>query len=729
MRVAHLLTLLAGVAVALGITPPTPAAAVEPQAFVSIRLTSMTPALPARDGTIQLSGRVTNVSNAPLSNLQAILWRASDPLLTAEAMTRALTSEADDPIGRRLFDRDYQNIPSEADRTLDPGESTRFRLRTKVSGLDLPRQDGVYLFGVHVRGRTVDDPARDQTLGRARTFLPLVDTPPASRLQSASLVVLSSRPSELRRGVLADEHLAEEVAPGGRLARLLQAADRPDTSFAVDPALVEELTTMRGGYDVQSGDGRTSPGRGQSDAATWLQRFEGVADTRDGFQLLYGSPDIAALVHDRQTSVLRDAVTAGRRVSATADLPLLVLPGGGFADAPTLAAAEQLNPAAIVLSDASAVGNGPLLTGPGDSRVVRFGNDALRGGPGPDPRTSPVQLRQRALAESWVEASTPADGSAQGRVRLVTASTQVEDHDPGVEAPWIRRTTLTELLASTPAAWDGKPVYPPEAAASELTRGQLGALRRFARSTAAYRELLVQPDQAAAGGQAAVARAASVGWRQQARLRSAFLGAQQAALDAVLEDGLRISTNPKVSTVAREGVEFPITIQNLLPADDGDPDVNAVRLKLVFVSENRQRLTIRPIEAPLIRAGENFTANARVTAKANGTVPVRAQLETLSGTPVGQPRTIDVRVTQNGTTGWAITAAALVLFGGGTVLRIRKVSRAGWERADLRPAPRGTRCEPPDPALTPRNPRCLRPRRPRRLPPPSRRRGPAARPP
>jgi hypothetical protein len=187
-----------------------------------------------------------------------------------------------------------------------------------------------------------------------------------------------------------------------------------------------------------------------------------------------------------------------------------------------------------------------------------------------------------------------------------------------------------------------------------------------------------------------------VAWRGQERLRSAFLEPQQLALDTVLRDQLRISTNPKVSTVAREGVEFPITIQNLLPADETDREANAVKLRLVFVSANRQRLTIKPIDAPLIRAGQNFTANAKVTAKANGTVPVRAQLQTASGTPVGRPQTIDVRVTQNGTTGWAIAAAALVLFGGGTALRIRQVGRTRVATvADGAPAPSALTSAPP----------------------------------
>ena len=40
-----------------------------------------------------------------------------------------------------------------------------------------------------------------------------------------SLVTFTSRPSLVRSGVLADDHLAREVAPNGRLSKLLAAAD------------------------------------------------------------------------------------------------------------------------------------------------------------------------------------------------------------------------------------------------------------------------------------------------------------------------------------------------------------------------------------------------------------------------------------------------------------------------------------------------------------------------
>lgn len=673
-----LLALLASTAVGvLGVLGAAPAAAAEPQAYVSISLSSLTPALPKRDGTVTLEGRVTNVSDFAVSNLQAVLWRYSEPVLTADDLDRVLASPADDPTGRRLFDRDYQNIPSEQDRTLAPGASASFRLTTDVADLDLPQQDGVYLFGVHIRGRTAIDPQRDQTLGRARTLLPLVDRSPAGTLQLTTLVVLSSQPSQLRRGVLADDHLAAEVRAGGRLDALLTAAAGDGTSFAVDPAVVDELATMRDGYQVQAGDGATIPGRGQEAAARWLTRLDELVDDGDGFRLPYGSPDLSALVHDRQTDVLDDVVAAGRRVEATSSLPLLVLPAGGHADEATVQAAARLAPEAILLADGSVDAPFPLLAGPSGVPVVRYGSgSADGGGPGPDPRDTTVQLRQLGLAETWVAAAALPPGATSGRVRVVTSATELPGRNAAVQAPWVTHSTLSQLLRGDPANWSGSYRYPDEARADELSTAQLRSLRAFARDQATYAELLADGDQVRAAGDAAVARVASAAWRGQDEAHRAFLAPQQAALDAVLEDGLRISSNPKVSTVAREGVEFPITVRNQLAADPADPGANTVRVRLVFLSQNPQRLTIAPITTPALPAKTNYTARAQVRARANGTVQVRARLETLSGLPVGKPQTIDVRVTQNGTTGWAIAGAALVVFVGSTSLRIRRVSRA-----------------------------------------------------
>src|SRR5918995_1848397 len=454
----------------------------------------------------------------------------------------------------------------------------------------------------------------------------------------------------------------------------LSPADGDNLSFAVDPALLDDLQTMAGGYLVLDGDGGTIAGHGAADAARWLGGFAALQSRRDGYRLLYGSPDLAALVHDGQQSAIRAAAAASRRVELTRNLPLLVLPTGGRADEATAVAASDLKPKAIVLSDRSAAGSGPLLTGPGAAPILSFSSAVSGGGPGPDPRDTAVQLQQRLLAETWIEATSTAHGTARGRVRLITTANQATRAYAGVDAPWLTSSPLSTLLQSRPAVWSEEYVYPAAVRDGELTSSQLRSLRRFNATQRTFTDLLVDGKHAKATGGSAVARAASGAWRHQDRAQQAFLAPQQAAVDALVVHGVQIRSLPKVSTIDQEGVVFPITVRNTLPPGT-NPDDNAIRARLVFTSDNDQRLTIKPIELPLIRAQNSVTVDAEVTARANGIVPVTAQLLTETERRVGQPIQLEVQVTQNGTTGWLIALGAGVVLIGSTALRIRTVAK------------------------------------------------------
>jgi hypothetical protein len=666
---ALLAVAVAGLCSLVGLLQPSPAAAAEPVASVAITLTSMEPQLPTRNGEITVTGRVTNITKQRLYRLEALFWRNQAPISGRAGLEQALASESNDPLGARHTGA-FQDLFTAAEPFLAPNASVDFRLKAKISDLELSPTDGVYLMGVHVlqRGNNV-------AIGRARTFVPVVAAKPKNSLTLTSLVIMNTRPSLVRKGVLSDDHLAAEVGQNGRLTALLKAAEPPATSFAVDPALVEELQTMAAGYQVLDSEGTTSAGTGQADATRWLEGFERLRSSHDGYRLLYGSPDIAALVHDSQESVLSDATNANKLVELTRSLPLLVLPPGGTADAATAKAAAAQQPEAIVLADTSARGPTPLLAGPDQVPIVRYTKAAQGGGPGPDPRDTPIQIRQRMLAESWLEATGARDGLAHGRVRLISTAAQAADGAPELKAPWLKQRTLTELLKTTPASWSLKFHYSSGAEEAQLTPGQLSSLRKFDSSNDTYADMLVDPTNARAEGSAAVARAASAKWRKHDTARRAFLGPQQAALDEILLDKIQIRSSARVQTVARQGVEFPITIRNNLEADAANPEIRAIKVNLVFRSENRQRLTIKTIKAPQIRAQDSFTGNAAVTAKANGVVPVAAQLMTESGRPVGRPFEIEVQVTQNGTTGWAIAIAAGIVLVGSTFLRIRQVAR------------------------------------------------------
>ena len=368
-------------------------------------------------------------------------------------------------------------------------------------------------------------------------------------------------------------------------------------------------------------------------------------------------------------------------MDATEDLPLLVLPTGGAADTATLQAAEALEPKAILLSDLATRGAGPLLQTSAGTPVLTYTAGGLGGGPGPDPREDAVHIQQRSLATSWVETSS-AGGAGAAQVHLVRTKAQATSTGQA-DPPWSKATPLGSVLDRSPARWNGDLRYPGSAADDELTPAQLAAVARLVSSERTWHDLLAHDDAADAAeaeGDAAAARAASGSWRGQRAASVAYLRPQQDSLDTRLTDQVRISSLRKVSTVAQQGVEFPITIRtDLAPLGDGGTgDPAAIQVYLAFQSDNDSRLTVTSISADTIGVlapDSGFTGNAKVRARANGTVPVVAQLYTESGRKVGRPVSIEVRVTQNGTTGWAIAVVAGIVLAASTTWRIRQISR------------------------------------------------------
>lgn len=668
------------------------ARAAEPESWARVSIDAISPALPDRDEPdqkITISGRITNTSDIELSNLQIASWRSLDPIETAEGMTRALDSAANDPLGARALDGSiYVNVPSESDRTLEPDESTTFTISATLAQLELPDIDGVYLVGVHLRGRT-DPVGPDVTVGRGRVFLPVVSTAPEQKVRQTSIVVLTSRPSLLRTGVFVDDHLVDELAGDGRLTRLLTAAGADGTSFVIDPALVQEVQTMVGDYRVQQSDGSTREGTGAAAAQSWLTRLTALVRSGDGFRLPYGNPDLAALVHNDQTDLLADAAEAGTEVPVTRSLPLLILPGNGTADEETVQAAAALKPAAILLSDATlrTDTDSPVLDGPdGAATLVRYTAGASAGGPGPAPRSTPAKVQQRMLSDTWIAARSAPAGSPAGRVRLVTAPSQTAGADNEISAPWFATATLTQLLTATPVTWSGEYRYTDKAAAAELSPAELDATQRMTSQFGTYQQLLVDSTSAEREADIALPRTVSVTWRDERPAFRRYTAAVSDHLSDVLTDGVEVSVTSKVTTTGRSGT-FPITVVNNLPAS-ADPEVNTIKVRIVFTSATSQRLTVAPLDVPPVAAGQTNTQIAQVQAETNGTIQVRARLETVQGEAVGRTEPVQVTATQAGTTGWLIAIGAGLVLVGGTALRIRQVARErGAQEQEPEPLP------------------------------------------
>jgi hypothetical protein len=256
----------------------------------------------------------------------------------------------------------------------------------------------------------------------------------------------------------------------------------------------------------------------------------------------------------------------------------------------------------------------------------------------------------------------------------------------------LRREPLGRLLESTPAKWPGRYRYPESAAKKELSPTQIGGVKQLVSSYQTLGDLLVRPADLDLEAKAASARSASSSWRDRDEGWMAFVHPQQDALDDIRRNAVKIVTTPKVTTTAHS-VQFPVTVRNTLPATKDDPQRNAIKVRLEFISANGQRLTVTPSQDMAnmqIPAQAGVTSNAQVDAKANGTVRVTLRAYTLDGQhPVGAPFPIDVQATQAGTIGWLIAIAAGIVLVGGSALRIRQVTRERAAAPDAAGTPAG----------------------------------------
>jgi hypothetical protein len=686
----------------LSLGPTAPARAEDPDSLVSIQITSMTPALPAPTDTITLTGTVTNTSKKPIDQPRVYFWRNQAPITDREGFDAALDSAANDPLGARVT-ADVQNrehLWSEKHPNLEPGETAAFTVSATAEQLDFPGTDGIYLIGVHVLTGTDQPPA----IGRARVFAPIITDLPDQVLPTSSVVILNSRPARLQDQVFADDHLADELAPNGRLTQLLAAAQREGTTFAVDPSLIEELKVMRTGYQVREADGTTTAGTGSELAAGWLRTFGTLLGNGPGYQLLYGSPDVAALVRSDRTALLERAKTAGAAVPETAGLPLLIWPADGAADAETIEAAGRLGPAGILLSDATTRSAAPLLRGADGPPIINYLGSSSLGGPGPDPSDSPVHQRERTLSETWLQASTEKPDESLGQVRLITTPDEARTAQQ-LAAPWLRQIPLADLLEQRPVRLTDEPRYPKAAQAAELDHGQLRRVDDLAETYETYVDLLVDPAEARRVADAALAKSVSATWRDPDSGWADRLRLRQDQLDQVLTNAVKIGLVSRFTTTGQSDISFPITITNTLPGTADPGNANAIRVGVEFTSAQSQRLKVKALDPIVIRAnaGRNssITRNTQVEAQANGPVEVTAQLVTASGRPVGKPTPVEVTVTQAGTVGWVIAIAAGIVLIGTTVFRIRQVAR---ERAQDRDEDGDDTRSPPPPA-SPTSPR------------------------
>ncbi|MQA60501.1 MAG: hypothetical protein GEU86_03205 [Actinophytocola sp.] len=287
-----------------------PAAAHQPgtqSSKLRLEVESMQPRVVTEDASeLAVDVKLTNTSQQAITDIRARL-QLGQAQHTADEFRQALTATA--PMDyqltrfRRLTER------------LEPGQSFRFSVRADLrNGDDGFRltDPGVYPMLINVNGSP--EFGAVARLAAMHLALPVLSAPGSDegsgggdRTPVSILWPIASQPRVVSAPfdgtlVLADDGLAEEMRPGGRLDALVAAAESArgnsallsSMCFAIDPELVSTAVGMARGYRVASG-GKTVAGSGKADAQAWLKALRTLVADQCVLPLPFARADLSAL--------------------------------------------------------------------------------------------------------------------------------------------------------------------------------------------------------------------------------------------------------------------------------------------------------------------------------------------------------------------------------------------------------------------------------------------------
>lgn len=506
-----LVALLAAFCGVVGLAAP--AHADRPAAtFLHITIDNLTPTAvtTTSSSTVTVSGTITNFSDRAVHDVAVRMQRGA--ALDSTDDSRGVLVR--DP---NMFDTlgPFHSLAT----TIDPGTKIPFSVSIPLSpgsgepSLQIDRP-GVYPILVNVNG-TPDygSPAR---LDDARTLLPVLGLPPdqtraqqstgiepghlmptangsvapdISRPTRLTLLWPLAEPPQIAAGEpaggeptrLVSDDLATSFAPGGRLDRLLSAADgaipadgantvKQSLCLAIDPDLLVTAQAMTHGYTVPSNprdpDSRQRPGDGGPAAQAWLTRLATVAGRSACVVALpYAQADLNSVTRVHDSAFTRSATTDA---SSTIDTVLnvksihdLAIPQSGALSQDALNGLATQGVSGVLLAANRVSGNNP--DGSGQlSLPVTPGQDYVSN---PPPTRVGVQSYDpavtTALAAMGDTPSTPTNTPADVRYDLA--------HDSAVT----RRADAVGAMVYTALTPSGHGVAPGDQTAGVLGRSQV----------------------------------------------------------------------------------------------------------------------------------------------------------------------------------------------------------------------------------------------------------------
>ncbi|MET9270302.1 hypothetical protein [Kribbella sp. NPDC003557] len=663
---------------------------------VQVTIDSFGPAAPKAGQQVVIKGRVTNTSSVTFDDPQALACIDRTRLASTAALD-AIPSEQNVPMNDRDSCRNLTNDEQTFqpfEQPLAPKQTVEFTLTVPWKEWRITGQTGVYVVGVAFRGKP---PNSERVMaGRARTLMPVLGKEPLTRSVNTALVVpLRHRPTQLGGKNFANESLAQALAPAGSLGRLLALGRAHKITWLVDPATLDEIRQMTGGYLVVGENGQVTPGSGQAVATAWLKEFEAGRTRGNQVVLLpYGDPDVAGLVDsgDPLKKLVAQARTKTERSGgelAPGFTNGLWLEGGAAASRYLAAAAsgfpgstpDDLN---LVSSSSWPAASRPVLTSTpvynvltpdgthSAERAVIADSSLTAGGPDPETAESPLQVRQRFAA---VTALIAAGG--KGTASVVVAPPRGWDSDGVATAalagslsqlPWIKATDVAGVVAANQRPLTTKAPPAPKTNGI-LTETQLDGIKQLDDATTTMQNLLDDGNALPEVMTQALLRSTSSNWSgypEEARHFTAIeLGSANQQLgkvhlvNASVDRGLRKEI--KVNLAGSKGT-FPLTITN-------ETDWS-VRVGIVVTSLNRSDLKIKTPQTVVLGPGQKWTPRINASAEQNGLIRANAQVVNADGNPVGKSQELLIQASQYGSVGWILVGAACALLFGTSFVRI-----------------------------------------------------------
>ncbi|MFF8769953.1 DUF6049 family protein [Kitasatospora sp. NPDC015120] len=666
---------------------------------VTMTIESVNKPVAVPNGTVTVSGHVTNGGKSVLKSAHATVRKpwAGKPLTTRSEVAGVLTRTT--PQGSDGISLDS---PQYALNELGPGQSQPYTLSVAVADLQLTTE-GVYELAVDVWGSTADN-GRDRPLGIARTFLPYNPTPAEAQpsrvttlwplVHAPVLAAQTLSDNDQTVPVLRDDSLAAEFAPGGRLYALVETGSSlTGLTWVVDPDLLDTAFAMTRDYRVQkpgtagnaAKEENTVRGTGTAAATAWLEKLR-AAVAKPGSQVValpYADPDLASIAHNAPElegidAALGKAATAGRltvegrlSVDTRSDV---AWPYRGYLDQRIASVAQRAGAGLVLVNGGSMPESDVLKYTPSAVRPIGNGQSAVVADqvvsslfeedlPAPQDQTLAVQ---RFLAETFVisrqEPQNPRGLLVMPPRDLTAATAKVLAGalQAAQDGKWVEPARLDALAQAAPdpkanTAVPAPTDYPARVRDSELPAADLTATTRIQADLDTLMQVLTLPQRVRGPFSAAMVRSLSTEWRTRGPEGSVYREGVQSYLDELTR---AVKVPPKrVITFAGDTGVLQVSVRN-------DLTQTVTNLKLVLSPSQPNRLRVElPAEELVLPASQSVTLRFPAEAKNNGTVNMTAQLYTTGPDPkpYGAPVVFRVEVT-------SVTNGVLYVFGGGLVL-------------------------------------------------------------